>query len=182
MSNTDCNAKRDEIPPLHSKYNSYNIFAPFLYWARNLLRTHHTLPAKKTLSGTVSEPELKAFRYLVDQAQEIHRINPDALPSFVAAILRPLQSEQILSVAEREEHGAVSEIELWRLFSEDAFFSMFDERDCLRHDGVTYRLKFSRDVVLTTPWRRDRFADALALIGEGKKTGVWKQDPIIALR
>ena len=176
MSSRDRNAKRYEIPSINSVSPAYNICSPFAYLAGKVWRAYHKLTSEKVSAKSVSEGELTSFRCLVDQAMEIHSSNPDAMASFVAAILRPLQSEQILSVAEREEHGAVDEIKLWQMFSEDAFFSLFDERDCLRPDATPYRMKFSRHIVLTTPWRRDRFADALALIGDGKKLGAWRQD------
>jgi hypothetical protein len=168
--------ERIEIPSLNSRSAAYNAISPLLDWFRDLLPADRTLAPKGTSKSRVSEDELDAFRHLVAQAHEIHKTNPAGLRALVTAILRPMQSEQILSVAERVQHGAAGEIAIWKLFSNDSFFSMFEECDCLRGDAKNYRVKFSRDIVLTTPWRRDRFTDALAFIGEGKKLGTWEQD------
>lgn len=166
--------ERLEIPSLNRRSPLQKITSLIFNCFRDPLRTGR---AHRSVSKRcVSEHDLQAFRQLLAQAREIHNTNPAGVYALVAAILRPLQAEQILSVAERAEHGAVSEIAIWRMFSDHSFFSMFEERDCSRRDAKNHHIKFSRDVVLTTPWKRDRFSDALALIGEGKKLGNWKQD------
>ena len=176
MLSMDRAPKHIDIPSVNSRPTVYKAILPILSWFRDLLSADRTSTLKRTSKSGVSDDELNAFRLLVGQAHEIHKANPAGLRSLVTAILRPLQSEHILSVAERMEHGAVGEIAIWRLFSQDSFFSIFEERDCLRHEAKSYRIKFSRDIVLTTPWQRDRFTDALAFIGEGKKMGNWEQD------
>ena len=178
MFSVERDPERLEIPSVNSRSGAFAVITPLIHWLRDLLSASRATLAKKQKLTTISasKHEVQAFLHLVNQAKEIYKIDPTGLTSLVTAILRPLQSEQILSVAEREQHAAVAEIVIWRLFSQDSFFSMFEERDCLRRDSDSYRVKFSRDVVLTTPWRRDRFAEALALIGTDKKLGTWKRD------
>jgi hypothetical protein len=118
----------------------------------------------------------ETFRYLLDIANELASREPSALASLVTAILRPLQAEHMLSVAERAQHAARDPIDLYRLFSPDDFFSVFEERDCLRLDVEGYQLDLTRDIVMPTPWRRAGFVSALTTIGQGKISGQWRQD------
>lgn len=116
------------------------------------------------------------FKHLLKMAGEIAREQPSGLSSLTTAILRPLQAEQILSVAERPQHAARAGVDLDQLFSPEYFFSYFDENDCVRLPVEGHRLDLSRDTVLTTPWHRNRFASALISIGAGKPSGPWRQD------
>jgi hypothetical protein len=118
----------------------------------------------------------ETFRYLLDIANEIASREPSALASLVAAILRPLQAEHILSVAERVQHAARAPIDVYRLFSPDDFFSVFEESDCLRLNAAGYQLDLAKDIVMPTPWRRARFVAAVTSIGHGKVSGHWRQD------
>lgn len=118
----------------------------------------------------------ETFRYLLDIANELASREPSALANLVTAILRPLQAEHILSVAERVQHAARDPIDLYRLFSPDDFFSVFEESDCLRLDVEGYQLDLTRDIVLPTPWRRAGFVSALTTIGQGKISGQWRQN------
>ncbi len=38
------------------------------------------------------------------------------------------------------------------------------------------KINLSKDLVLPWPWRRERIRDCLLSIGEGRKSGIWKQD------
>lgn len=176
MFSVDRDPECIEIPSVNSHLNAYKTLTPLWNWFRGFLSANRTSATKRMPASSSTVNELSAFRYLVAQAHDIHKTNPAGLHALVTAILRPLQSEQILSVAEHAQHGATGEIAIWKLFSNAFFFSLFEECDCLRGDAKNYRVRFSRDIVLTTPWRRDRFTDALALIGEGKKLGTWTQD------
>lgn len=118
----------------------------------------------------------ETFRYLLDIANELASREPSALASLVTAILRPLQAEHMLSVAERAQHAARDPIDLYRLFSPDDFFSVFEESDCLRLDVEGFQLDLTRDIVMPTPWRRAGFVSALTTIGQGKISGQWRQD------
>lgn len=130
----------------------------------------------KTRRRRESSQNHETFRNLLHIANELAGREPAALASLVTAILRPLQYEQILSVAEREQHSARDPVDLYRLFSPDDFFSIFDEDDCLRLETRGHQLDLSKDVVMPTPWRRARFVSALATIGSGKASGPWRQD------
>lgn len=135
---------------------------------------------RQFLSSRTSESKphpLSVFMELTALARDIDARDPRGLPSLIAAILRPLQSEQILSVAERDPHSARKPIDTCQFFSGQDFFSFFDEGDCLRPPPEAYRLQLCRHIVLSTPWKRPGFVSALAIIGTGKKLGAWRQDP-----
>ncbi|MGJ7917212.1 DUF6710 family protein [Massilia sp. LXY-6] len=138
--------------------------------------------ASRITSLVKSQPHQKisanreTFRYLLDTANELASREPSALASLINAILRPLQSEHILSVAERVQHAACDPIDLYRLFSPDDFFSVFEENDCLRLDVEGHQLDLAKHIVMPTPWRRAGFVSALASIGYGKTSGQWRQD------
>jgi hypothetical protein len=118
----------------------------------------------------------ETFKYLLDIANELASREPSALANLVTAILRPLQAEHILSVAERVQHAARDPIDLYRLFSPDDFFSIFEQSDCLRLNPDGYQLDLTKDIVMPTPWRRAGFVSALTSIGQGKTSGQWRQD------
>jgi hypothetical protein len=174
-----------KIDPLYDEIPSVNAHTGFLQGAKRRLRAvfMRNNPDRQTNDGDSDQapsPALgvdeEVFLHLMEIADEIARKQPQGLNSLVAAILRPLQAEQMLSVAERPQHAARASIGLDQLFSPDYFFSYFDENDCVKLPVAGYRLNLSRDVVLPTPWRRDRFASALITIGAGKSSGPWCQD------
>ena len=95
----------------------------------------------------------------------------------IVAILRPLQSEQILSVAERVDNTARSEITTARFFSESFYFSLFDGVDCVARSAEQYRLRLNKHMVLPTTWGKYSFVSTVAAIGTGKRQFCWRQDP-----
>ncbi|WP_374040967.1 DUF6710 family protein [Massilia sp. PAMC28688] len=117
------------------------------------------------------------FTRLMEIANGIHRQNATGLARLVSAILGPLQSDHLLSVAERVQHAAVGAASLERLFSPDYFFSLFDPSDCVQLRPEDYSVDLARDIVLSTPWNRNCFVNALANIGSGRSCGTWRQDP-----
>lgn len=174
-----------KIDPLQDEISSVNprpglIQAAKLRFKEVFTRDKHERQSRDAASRDTAAPALgideEVFVHLMETANEIVLRQPSGLVSLVAAILRPLQAEQMLSVAERPQHGARAAIDLGQLFSPDYFFSYFDQNDCLQLPAAGYRLDLARDIVLPTPWRRDRFASALISIGAGKQSGPWRQD------
>lgn len=107
-------------------------------------------------------------------AEEIAKTNPEGLLTLIRALLRPIQAEHMISVAEQPEHQAPHEINylffffhLNRIAESSEFY--------LRHKPEIH-IDLSKDIVLPTPWHRGRYSDALACIGDGKKLGSWRQD------
>lgn len=116
------------------------------------------------------------FDNLLEMAREIAAIDPRGLNAFVAAILRPLQSEQIIGAAERAQHAGPAAIEDWRFFmgTEGASAFSFERLAAVDPDG--YEVDLARDVVLPTMWHRQSVASAFGAIGTGLKCGSWRQD------
>lgn len=114
------------------------------------------------------------FNKTMEIAHEIALTNPDALRDLVRALLRPLQSERILAVAECGDHQAPSEIDGYSFF----FFDMqlFSGSEHLLRNAPKYVLNLSCDPIFPTPWKRNGFVNALANIGIGKVRGAWVQD------
>lgn len=120
--------------------------------------------------------QAEVFSCLLEMARQIAQHDARGLASLVTAILRPLQSDQILSVAERPQHAAREAIRFDQLFSSDYFFSYFEPSDCIRRSASEFPIDLARDIVLTTPWVRSGFASALANIGDNRTMGPWRQD------
>lgn len=160
--------------PLHDEVPSVNARTGLFQATKLRLREVFTCDKKDPRQALSVDEEV--FKHLLEMAGEIVRKQPSGLSSLVTAMLRPLQAEQVLSVAERPQHAARACVDLDQLFSPEYFFSYFDENDCVRLPVEGYRLDLSRDIVFTTPWRRDRFANALISIGTGKPSGPWRQD------
>lgn len=114
------------------------------------------------------------FKLTMQIANKIALENPQALHDFVRALIRPLQSEHMLAVAERGDHEAPEPI------SGNSFF--FTDMDLFSHsrhylpNAAKHTLNLARDPILPTPWRRDGFVNALANIGSGKTCGKWEQE------
>jgi hypothetical protein len=122
----------------------------------------------------LAKPTLSVFNNLMATANEIARLNPLGLPDLVKAILRPLQSEHMYLVAERDDHKAPPAIDPlhffmphqpWRLswiYGNDTFA----EGDPVNPEN--FRVRLSSDLVLPTCWNRARFEGVLAAIGSRK--------------
>lgn len=138
--------------------------------------TFHDEDVKTSIDCRQLAAENEVFINLMDMAKDIERRDATGLPRLVSAILRPLQAEQILSVAERTQHAALDAVRFDQLFSPDYFFSYFDPVDCLRVPPEDFVIDLSSAIVFATPWVRTGFASALAHIGSGKSCGSWRQD------
>ena len=108
------------------------------------------------------------FRTLMFTAEQIAKDNAEALPSLIAAILRPEQSELILGVA---EHGqdAKADVHGYNFFCDD-FRDFFpeDRRKPVERHQDEYPLALGRDPILPCPWHDSRFIAAMSFIGAGK--------------
>lgn len=130
---------------------------------------------KSCLLNPPRSKNCRQFHLALDMANEIALTNPLGLRDIIRALLRPLQSEHILAVAERVQHQAPSEIESSSFFfSNPQIFSY--EKHWIR-DAPKIELNLACDPILPTPWERGRYANALASIGPGKALGEWRQDP-----
>lgn len=130
-----------------------------------------------SIFGASREAKLKVeqFNKTMDVANKIALENPHALRDLVRALIRPLQSERILAVAERGDHEAPVEIDGSSFFFSD--MDLFSHTKHYLRDAPKHELNLACDPILPTPWRRAGFVNALANIGTGKKCGSWEQEP-----
>ncbi|MCD7037316.1 hypothetical protein LRQ20_03020 [Pseudomonas sp. MAFF 311096] len=139
-----------------------------------------------------STNSLAKFNHLMNVANKIAEINPNGLYDLIRAILKPLQAEQLLGVAERGQ-DAVPLIEAGHFFGSAVRDHLFSE-DGMKWMGVPqekemFVLHLSRDIVLPSPWSLNGYISALATIGSTKAgdmgvrgyrrsdyQGPWQQD------
>lgn len=110
----------------------------------------------------------------MSMAKTIADTNPDGLLPLVRALLRPLQAEHMIAVAERGDHQAPGEIRYL-----DFFFNLnaiAESLEFYQRNKPVVRIDLARDIVLPTPWMRSRYANTLANIGTGKSSGPWRAD------
>lgn len=125
---------------------------------------------EKRLKHLKMQP-LACFEHLIKTAELIAETNPHGLVDLVRAILRPLQSEYLLGVAERGQ-DALPTIESDAFFGEAVCERMFTA-DGMNWRGVSlevkaFSLRLSRDTILPWAWSFRRYVDALATIGSSK--------------
>ncbi|GKT21897.1 DUF6710 family protein [Acidovorax sp. SUPP3334] len=121
-------------------------------------------------------PQKDEFDHILEFALELEKSNPESLISLVRALLRPLQSDLLISAIEREAHKARGEVESYKFFMPygPTRLQMGLESPQLNPDDFTIQL--SCDPILPCPWQRDRYTGTLSYIGKGKKAGVWRED------
>ena len=116
----------------------------------------------------------------METAKRIASIDPLALSDLVRAIIRPLQSEYLLGVAEMGS-DPFPDISAWSFFGK-AISHYFYTDDGMRFranklNHKNYRLSLAYDPILPWAWKDDRYIEAIARIGKRKKSGAsWKQD------
>ena len=116
-----------------------------------------------------------AFDRVMQSAREISKRQPDALFDLIAALLRPLQSEHLITVAEREQHMAPESIQGASFFFDVTRFISVSK--CWVQPTPPLTVRLASDPVLPTAWERGRFVSAITNIGEGRPHGAWTQDP-----
>lgn len=118
-----------------------------------------------------STDSLVKFNHLMNVAKKIAEINPNGLHDLIRAILRPLQAEQLLGVAERGQ-DAVPLIEAAHFFGSAVRDHLFSE-DGTKWLGIhqpkeMFVIRLAHDIVLPSPWSLNRYVSALATIGSTK--------------
>lgn len=116
--------------------------------------------------------EDRRFENIMSMANAIAAHSPQGLHELITALLRPLQAEHMVSVAELKQHEATSVISYM-----DFFFPLREVAnitDFYLRSKPQISVNLAHDVVLATPWQRGRYADALGMIGTGKMQGAWE--------
>lgn len=121
---------------------------------------------------------LTEFDHIMGFAQALAKSNPAALIDLVRILLRPLQSELLLTAIENEMHGARHEIEDYKFFMPNGPSQIQMVFDCPRLDSDKFLVQLNRDPVLPCPWKRTDYVKTLSLIGKNKHLGDWIEDPV----
>ncbi len=97
---------------------------------------------------------------------------------------RSLQSEymEYLIYTKDEENNLVPNLD-WSSLGFDPYVRLLNNYDeNITLDNIIKEVKSSKkiilnkDLILPWPWRKSRFIRSLFNIGEGRKSGIWKQD------
>lgn len=133
-----------------------------MFWNRN--------KKEKSAAGC----EKKHFDQLLSVAA---RLPVNALPDLIRAIVRPVQSDLLLAVAE-EGTDARPDMTPQEFFFDGLIQVQFYERmKEAELDGADYPLLLASDMVLPWPWCLQRYIDNVGGIGMHKGRP-WKQDKI----
>lgn len=136
-------------------------------------------------------PEAR-FAHLMATAHEIAQINPAGLYDLVRAIMRPVQSDHLLSVAELGRKSTRS-VDSMALFGAAVTRAIWSQRRAQCEDRQLQEplvVSLAKDIVLPWPWNHARYVAALAMTGASKRPaipddfprarwrGPWKYDPM----
>lgn len=132
-------------------------------------------PFRKNPSKTSLERQAE-FLNLVELAKEVANENPRGLLDVMRLYIRPLQTDLLLSCAQRPKHRARAEIAPHELFMPGVRLELTDHWRYPQLDADGFSVDLAKDPVLPCPWHRDRYVNALATIGTGKVSGAWEQD------
>lgn len=126
--------------------------------------------------GAKVTAEHKKFAQLMEFAEDVAALNPHGLIDVTRLLLRPLQTDLMLSCAEKPMHSARHEVSAANLFMPGLRLTLAGHWNYPRLESNYFQVDLAADPVLPCPWRRDRYANAIANIGDGKKMGSWEQD------
>lgn len=118
------------------------------------------------------------FDHLLDFAKEVANKNPNALINIVRLLLRPLQTELLLSAVKNKLHGACHEIETDRFFMPSGPFELQHAWNYPKLNPESFLIHLNRDPVLPCPWHRDRYVGNLTSIGQDSLARPWKEDSV----
>lgn len=129
---------------------------------------------KRPPDTTDDNPGLRRFRHLQSVAS---KLTPAALPDLIRAIVRPLQSDFLLAVAEEGTDARPDLDPEYFFFSGLHRVMDYEQMKQSRADPTTFTLTLATDVVLPWPWSLSRYISALSHIGSAKGHP-WEQDPL----
>lgn len=121
---------------------------------------------------------------LLERASKLMALGKrEALVDLQRLVMRPIQSDHMLSAYLRPDHSATCSFDKWRHFGlsyiPDLEMSFIDFLMAGRSMSIEQAPKaaLGRDIVLPTCWHPSSIINVLGSIGEGRCGGSWKQDP-----
>ncbi|HHY0525332.1 TPA: DUF6710 family protein [Vibrio parahaemolyticus] len=135
------------------------------------LRTSMRLSRDKKVKSA-ARIEINNYDQLMSVAR---RLPVNALPELIRAIVRPIQSEFLLAVAE-EGSDSRPDMNPQEFFFDGLIQYLFiDKMEENERDGADYPLSLASEMVLPWPWNLSRYIDNVTHIGTSKGKP-WKQD------
>jgi len=118
---------------------------------------------------------------ILSVARDIASQNPEALPDFVRLLGRKLQSDYMCRAVSWLDEHRVPDLEPKVVWFDE--FALLNDQghslyDLKRKTNTTRALSLASDIVLPWPWHLDRVASCISCIGQGRRAGEWKQDPV----
>lgn len=122
------------------------------------------------------KPEPTEFENLIKNAKRIVEIDPRGLQTYIYAILRPFQSEQIIQVCEKNDHSGKARIDGDTFFSSNNNFFSYEEKKLSRVANDNAVIDLAKDLVLPTPWHPLSLASCFTSFTNDRNGGPWRED------
>lgn len=120
------------------------------------------------------------FENIMQFASEIEKKNPEALIDLVRVLLKPLQSDYLVSCIENENHHSKKPIKSFDFFMPNGSIDIQFASNYPKLDSTLFLIDLKKDSIFPGPWERSRYVTCLSYIGSNKKLGDfggnWKQD------
>lgn len=132
--------------------------------------------------GKLREKNKKEFENIMKFANDIIKYNRYALIDVVKALLYPLQYKTIIEPIVKGEHETDNTNYFNDFFWNDREISIWTNMKIKsgRIQAVNKNTKFildlKKDIIISTPWNKDRLRNALSNYGAGKNKIQWKED------
>jgi hypothetical protein len=132
---------------------------------------------KKWVEDKDKSKDKNKFNHLLMVAEKIYLNNPRSLPDFVNLILRPLQAEFNIAVAEKGTN-AIQNVNCSLLFGKFIHNYLWDDNNlrAVQLEPSKYTVSLNYHIVLPRAWDLDRYIDNLSSIGKRKNNVPWVQD------
>lgn len=135
----------------------------------------------------VKDTSKERFNQILNFALDLEKENTRGLVDLMRILLRPLQSELLISSIEAEEHKSNNELLSHNFFMPNCQFLDLQstwEKPKLKNEDFLIHL--NRDPILPWPWYRSRYVSAISNIGANKINkpiwqdygGKWEQDKV----
>lgn len=115
------------------------------------------------------------FERIVDIGKQIHSSNPDALFPYMRALLKKVQSDLFLRFLIADEHKA-PETDTGLFFGLRACFYSGEKWLTEARLDERHEVDLREDIVISSPWMRQRFVNAMSTIGRECPKGTWRKD------
>ncbi len=137
---------------------------------------NYGLSIKKLAHLKKNSKEKNIFNNIMNFAFELETHNPNALIDLVRILLRPMQTNLLISAIECNEHESKKAIDSYSFFMPNSSLEMRFESAGYELNNSDFLVDLIKDPILPCPWSRDRYISSLSNIGKNKFLGKWEQD------